>query len=299
LNHAEQLEWERNAGRPAAAAALASALIGLVALVVANSTVRGQSGDAADGVVLAHKHIDSIVIAGVLSAISMLLLAPTLLYLFRATKYRRAELPEVARYLAIAGPVLFAGGLIGQAFALRDAINRTFAKYPLPPKQAKDLANDAFTTGPVGSWTLALLVVGLLVGAATILISLNARRAGLLSSFTGITGIIVGVLVVVPFVGRPPIVYFFWAAALGLLFLDRWPGKRPRGAAWETGEAEPWPTAAELRVAADAERIGREPERASRARDEPEYDDDDDYAGSAEPGAEHPRSKKRKRKRRR
>jgi hypothetical protein len=295
LSHAEQLEWERSAGRPAAAAALASAIFGMVALVVANSTIRGQSGDAADGIVLAHKHLDSIVIAGVLSAISMVLLAPTLLYLFRATKYRRRELPEVARYLALAGPVLFAGALVGQAFALRDAINRTFAKYPLPPKQAKDLANDAFTTGPVADWSLALLGIGLLVGAATILISLNARRAGLLSSFMGITGIIVGVLLVVPFVGRPPIVYFFWAAALGLLYLDRWPGKRPRGPAWETGEAEPWPTAAELRAADDAERIGREPERA-----EPEPAEagelDEDYE---ETGAPHPRSKKRKRKRRR
>ncbi|MEA2124595.1 MAG: hypothetical protein QOI80_1377, partial [Solirubrobacteraceae bacterium] len=81
MNHADQLEWERSAGRPAAAAALASAIFGMVALVVANSTIRGQSGDAADGIVLAHKHLDSIVIAGVLSAISMVLLAPTLLYL--------------------------------------------------------------------------------------------------------------------------------------------------------------------------------------------------------------------------
>jgi hypothetical protein len=300
LSHTEQLEWEARAGRPAAAAALVSAIVGMIALVVANTTVRGQSGDAADGIVLAHKHLDSIVVAGALSAISMLLLAPTLVYLFRATKYRRAELPDVARYLAIAGPLLFAAGLIGQAFALRDAINRTFAKYPLPPKQAKDLANDAFTTGPVANWSLALLGIGLLVGAATVLISLNARRAGLLSSFMGITGIIVGVLLVVPFVGRPPIVYFFWAAALGLLYLNRWPGQRGRGPAWESGEPERWPTTAELRSEQNAERIGQEPERVEAEPDDGDYEPDEDYEEAGAPGgAQHPRSKKRKRKRRR
>jgi hypothetical protein len=294
LSHADQLDWERRAGRPAGAAAIASALVGMLALIVANTTVRGQSGDAADGIVLAHKHLGSIVTAGVLSAVSMLLLAPTLLYLFRATRYRRAELPEVARYLAVAGPLLFAVGLVGQALALRDAIDRTFAKYPLPPKQAKDLANDAFTKGSVASWSLALLAIGLVVGAATILISLNARRAGLLSSFMGITGVIVGVLLVIPFVGRPPIVYFFWAAALGLLYLDRWPGKRPRGPAWETGEQEPWPTTAELRASED---LGGAPEHVAP---DPEPEPDDDYElDAAAAGTQHPRSKKRKRKRRR
>ena len=295
MSHADQLEWERTAGRPAGAAAIASAFLGMVALVVANTTVRGASGDEAESIVTAHEHIDAIVIAGVLSALSMLLLTPTLVYLFRATRYRREELPEVARYLALVGPVLFAGGLMGQAFAIRDAVNDTFAEFPLPPKAAVDAANDAFTTGPVADWSLALLGVGLVVGAATILISLNARRAGLLSSFMGITGVIVGVLIVVPFVGRPPIVYFFWAAALGLLYIARWPGQRGRGPAWDSGEPEPWPTTAELRAERDAGRLGSAPERAEP---EPEYEEpDEDYEEA--PGTAHPRSKKRKRKRRR
>ncbi|HKP91820.1 MAG TPA: hypothetical protein VJT75_17770 [Thermoleophilaceae bacterium] len=296
MSHAEQLEWERSAGRPAGVAAIASALLGMIALVVANSTVRGGADDEAESIVQAHKHLDSLVLGGVLSALSMALMAPLLLYLFRATKYRRAELPEVARYLALAGPLLFAAGLVAQSFAIRDAVERTFERFPLPPKAAKDAANDAFTTGAVADWSLVLLGVGLVVGAATILISLNARRAGLLSSFMGITGVIVGVLIVVPFVGRPPIVYFFWAAALGLLYLGRWPGQRGRGPAWESGEPDPWPTTAELRAEQDAERLGRTPERAEP---EPEPDDGDGDYEDAAPGAQHPRSKKRKRKRRR
>ena len=294
----EQLAWERSAGRPAAAAALLSALIGMAGLVVANTTVRGQTGDAADSIVLAHKHLGAIVTSGVISAISMLLLAPTLLYLFRATKYRRPELPDVARYLAIVGPIVFAAGLVGQALALRDAVERTFAKYPLAPKAARDLANDAFTTGPVANWALVLLGLGVVVGAPTILISLNARRAGLLSGFMGITGVIVGGLIVVPFVGRPPIVYFFWAAALGLLYLDRWPGQRGRGPAWASGEPDPWPTAAELRAEQVAERAAAEPE-PDDADEDHDYEEHEDGEEAEPVAAPHPRSKKRKRKRRR
>ena len=37
----------------------------------------------------------------------------------------------------------------------------------------------------------------------------------------------------------------FWLGALGLLFIGRWAGGR--GPAWETGTAEPWPSAAERR----------------------------------------------------
>jgi hypothetical protein len=35
-----------------------------------------------------------------------------------------------------------------------------------------------------------------------------------------------------------------------MLFLGRWPGAAGRGPAWETGEAIPWPSAAERRAEA-------------------------------------------------
>jgi hypothetical protein len=202
------------------------------------------------------------------------------------------------------GPALFAGGLIGQAFAIRDAVNDTFADFPLPPKAAVDAANDAFTTGPVADWSLALLGVGLLVGAATILISLNARRAGLLSSFMGILGVIVGVLFVLPLLGQLPVVQFFWVAALGALFLNRWP--TDRGPAWETGEPDPWPTAAELRAEAQAEADDSAAERRGEPQPldeggdyEPVEEEYEDVTDEQPAAPAHPRSKKRKRKRRR
>jgi hypothetical protein len=130
--------------------------------------------------------------------------------------------------------------------------------------------------------------------------SINARRAGLLSQFMGIVGVIVGVLLVIPILG-PPLVQFFWFVALGLLFLDRWPGQRKRGPAWDSGEPDPWPTASELRAEHLAER-GLGGGRSGSSKPEPETSDGDlgPDEDELEPVAvEHPRSKKRKRKRRR
>src|SRR5207302_1170656 len=87
--------------------------------------------------------------------------------------------------------------------------------------------------------------VGLVLAIGVVLVAQGARRAGLLSNFLGILGIIVGALLFVPLFGRPPVIAYFWTIALGFLFIDRWPGGR--GPAWESGEATPWPTAAEMR----------------------------------------------------
>jgi hypothetical protein len=87
-----------------------------------------------------------------------------------------------------------------------------------------------------------------------IMISLNAMRAGLFSRLMGILGIFVGVLLVIPL--GVQILQLFWFGALGLLFLNRWPGGR--GPAWQTGEAIPWPGAAEQREEIERRRAERE-----------------------------------------
>jgi hypothetical protein len=122
------------------------------------------------------------------------------------------------------------------------------------------------------------------------MVSLNAMRAGLLSRFMGILGIIVGVFYALPQLGGP-ILQLFWMPALGLLFLNRWPGGR--GPAWETGAEEPWPSAAQLRAEQMADRRAEEPDED----DDYEYEEEDDAVETG--GSAHPSSKKRKRKRRR
>ena len=77
------------------------------------------------------------------------------------------------------------------------------------------------------------------------MISLNAMRVGLLTRFMGVLGIITGALQILPLAGPLPVVQCFWLLLLGLLFRGRWPGGQPP--AWRTGNAEPWPSSAEMR----------------------------------------------------
>jgi hypothetical protein len=135
----------------------------------------------------------------------------------------------------------------------------------------------------------------------------------------GILGVIVGALTAVPLLGGAPVVQLFWLIAIGILFLNRWP--QGRGPAWDAVEEIPWPTAQDRRDAI-AEAGGGPPARgggglfgggarqraAARAAERDVEEADDDVADAPvqhtreaarpRPSAQHPRSKKRKRKRR-
>ena len=123
---------------------------------------------------------------------------------------------------------------------------------------------------------------------AIVFVSLNAMRVGLLTRFMGVLGIITGVLQVLPFGGPLPVVQCFWLLMLAVLFSGRWPGGAPP--AWRTGNAEPWPSSAEIReqrAKAAAERRGEPVEP-----DEPEPEP---VTAGPSPSAS---ARKRKRKRR-
>jgi hypothetical protein len=97
----------------------------------------------------------------------------------------------------------------------------------------------------------------------------------------GALGIFAGLLVVLPIIAVAPILQPLWLLALGALFLQKWPGGVPP--AWRTGQAEPWPTAAQQREARGKRPAARVPDAAPDEPREPKL---------------HPSSKKRKRKRR-
>src|SRR5919108_74489 len=119
-----------------------------------------------------------------------------------------------------------------------------------------------------------------------VMLPLRARRVGLLSPFMSILGVVAGALLVLQIV--PPVsvvLQSFWLAAIGVLYLGKWPGGR--GPAWDSGEAEPWPSAAERRgLTARSEQTETEDEAEEAA---PE---------ASEPERERRPSRKRKRKRR-
>jgi hypothetical protein len=301
MNREEQLSWEARVGRLVAIACFASAVFLIASLIYSSSTLNERTNDTVDGLYLLHAHKGQVFVTTVLQALSTALLAAPLWFLYKVTRFRRKELQPLAKYLALIAPPAAAILSIIRQIQVADISDKVVARLsanPLPPHDANQIAKDQLAHGSVQLVGGLALAAGLGLAFAFIMIGLNAMRAGVLSRFMGIVGIIVGVLFVIPLLGSVPIVEVFWVGALGLLFLDRWP-QGGRGPAWDSGEAIPWPTAQDRAAAIAAERADREIGR------EPEPDDREPVAtggrqeGDDHPVArEHPRSKKRKRKRR-
>ena len=91
------------------------------------------------------------------------------------------------------------------------------------------------------------------------LVALNAMRAGLLTRFFGVLGILAGVLTVFQ-ADQPGIVRAFWLIGVGLLI----GGRISVPPAWHTGRAEPWPTQQQLRERREAEAGGSQRRRSTR-----------------------------------
>lgn len=252
MSRAEQLQWEGRRGPVAASAAFLSAIFLIGGTIYLQASL-DESPDGADELLtLIDRQPADFVISGVLQGIGLLLLVPVLGYLYRATRHRRPELHKVALVLAVLGPAVAAVlAVVRQAELVSVAGDFAAGEAPAggdAEERAENLIDEsAFPViGGIG------FAANLALGFAIVLVSLNAMRAGLTSRFLGIVGIIVGVLYVVPVVGGPQIVQLFWLGALGFLFLGRWPGGR--GPAWETGEAVPWPSAAEVQKRREEER---------------------------------------------
>jgi hypothetical protein len=310
VDREEQLRWERDNARWAAGAAFASGLLTIAASLYLNSKLGPSPSDSVESIKLLHAHKSDLLVAALLTAIGTVLLAPPLYYLFRATRFRREQLPAAIRYLILLAPVLAAVSTVIRQIQLAQVSDTVATKLPLPPKAADDLIKHEVGTGGVVAVGGIATAAALGIAFMFILISLNAMRAGLLSRFMGVLGIIVGVLLVIPLQGNLPVVQVFWLAAIGMLILGLWP--QGRGPAWDAGEAIPWPNAQDRRDAVSGgDRAPARPARTgwmARQR-EPEPHDDGDAPEPAEPqhareparprpSSTHPRSKKRKRKRR-
>jgi hypothetical protein len=267
--HEAQLEWERRTGRFAAAAAFTSGALLLAGTVLRQAVaLESRPDDEREYLIAINDESTTFVISGVLQALSFVALGVVLWYLFRATRYRREETPSWALPLVLAGPVLLGAAAIVTDLDRLSIADDFLASGRQTPARAEDMLEDR------GGGGGALGFAGTLAFAfALVLVPLNAMRAGLLSRFMGILGAVLAAAYVL----MPPIagiLQLFWVNALAVLFLGRWPAGR--GPAWETGEAIPWPTA--------AERAREAQEAAEPAEPEPE------------PVAERPASRKRRRK---
>jgi hypothetical protein len=198
------------------------------------------------------------------------------------------------------GPLAAAASAVLLAFAIVKIAHQVGDFQPAPSgNKARDdaLKNLQTDSGLYTAASYVTLAARLAFAFALVLGSVNGMRAGTLSRFLGILGIIIGVLSVViggfvTFVLAP-----FWLGAIGLIFLNRWPGGR--GPAWDTVEAIPWPTAMDRQRAA-LEARGEELAAEDDEPDlEPELEAVPEGNGSEPTGGAHPVSKKRKKRKRR
>ena len=223
--------------------------------------------------------------SSVVVAIGYLALGWTLTYLAVAARARRPEMPRLLVYLPMIAGILQALATVLSAFATNLAINDF-----LGGDRSVDTADDVTQSG-LGVFAQLLGLPGALgLALGLVLIALNAMRVGLLTRFMGVLGIITGALQILPFSGPLPVVQSFWLLMLSLLFSGRWAGGMPP--AWKTGNAEPWPSGAEVREQrrrAAAERRGETYEPSGEPEPEPE----------PVPAGPSPSASARKRKRKR
>ena len=242
-----QLDWESRFARPAALAAFGSAAC-LVLGFFGPALVVDPADDAAT---TAAENSTAYLAAAGLQALAAVLLAFVLYFLYRASKARVDRVPAAALVLVVFGPLATAAVTVALQVERVGAASEYVAQGDVTEEGAQevlDVTNIASEplvgVGLAGTVALAL---------ALVLISLNAMRAGLFSRFLGIFGIVFGVVHVIQVLGPPVIFQVVWSAALGFLFLDRWPGGR--GPAWDRVEAVPWPTAAQRMEAQQRERM--------------------------------------------
>jgi hypothetical protein len=305
----EQLRWERDNSRWAAITAIVSAILFTAAgLYATNKFQAGADDDAIDQIKLIHDNESAVVISSVVQALGTAFLIAPLYYLFRATRFRRDQFPSSIRYLVFAAPLVSAISSVIHQLQINSAANKVYTQLPLAVDTAKDMIKDEVGKGSLQAIGGLAVAAGLGLAFAFLLVALNAMRSGLLSRVMGVMGIIVGVLVVIPVQSILPFpaIQAYWLAAIGVLILGNWPGGR--GPAWASGEAIPWPTAQDRR---DAMQAGEPVEtrvrkRAAEAVSEPEPVDAEEErapqltraATRPQTASSHPRSKKKKRKRR-
>jgi hypothetical protein len=299
----QQLAWEARQRPRAGIAALVAAGLSIVGFLwggaalrdapragylesLGNAAADGPIGEQpsllAGGLQFYVDHAFGIVGSSVARSLAVLALAWAVTFLAAATRARRPEFARAAVYVTLVGAVLLALSdvivPVVQIFTFND-----FLDGPRTVDDARNLTGSVLITGQllgfIGRFTLA---------AGVLLVSLNAMRAGLLTRFAGILGVVAGALLVLPQLAPLPVVLWVWLLAAGLTMLGT--GRVGLLPAWRTGQAEPWPSAQQAAAArreAEERRQGIKPAEKPEPKPRPEPT-----------GRPHPSSKKRKRKRR-
>jgi hypothetical protein len=231
----EQIAAEHRRGRLAAIAALLSAALFAAAAIWSQSL----SNDAPErnGPALLRffdRHSGDLVGSSTVRGLALLLLLPVTLHLYRATKARRPDEPQVVLVMGIYGPIAAGVGTIAVGVALAVAAS-SFTDRQF---QTINAADDAFRT---------VQLIGLLSFSGSLALAfwfvkgcLDAMRVGLLSRFMGVLGAVMGPGLVI-FSSFFQFLLPVWLVAIAGLYAGFVLRQRPP--AWEAGEAVPPPSA--------------------------------------------------------
>jgi len=219
-----------------------------------------ESARAAEVRFVSH-HAFALIAGSALSALSLLALTAMLLLLLKASEYRREEgIWQAAVPVVIVGGVGFAAVGLGHQIATA-ILSHNFATGSDFSNKAVD---EVLTTGGVNLAAQYIsLLTGLALTAGMIYTCTISMRLGLVTRWMGFVGILSALLIFLPIGGATlEVIPAFWMAALGILYMGRWPnGDLP---AWTSGEARPWPTSAEMRAQREAEAGGGKQQAAKQ-----------------------------------
>jgi hypothetical protein len=204
-------------------------------------------------------HATSLIAASVLAAVAIGALTLVLLLLVDTARFRRPQTWPAARPLILVGGIALAIiSVVHQAVLAVETHN-----FAVGHDFTNHAVDNALTKGTANVITQYFdLLAGLAVAVAMIVVVVNAMRLGLVTRWMGVLGIFTGILIFLPIGGATlEVVPAFWLVAMGILYIGKWPNGQPP--AWESGEARPWPTRAQVREGA----TGPQPALATGAGD--------------------------------
>lgn len=281
MTRAETLEQEKRWALPVALATLLA--VGLIATAPIVSPVRGDG--AAEILRSIDENRGAETLSGLMQALAFVLLAFPLVYLFRAARARSPQVRSQLIGLVIAAPLFlavssglaiivqqeaadeFVSGQAKPSLTQREAKNDCVeeredeggdflsdeyepgkGESPLRACETRKLEDDAATDARADA-SLTPLATGFgLAGGLGFAITLFytclwAMRTGLLPRFWGSLGMALGVVTLLGLI----LFALVWFIYFALLVLGKVPGGKP--SAWQSGEAEPWPTPGEKAAA--------------------------------------------------
>jgi hypothetical protein len=189
-------------------------------------------------------HAFPLIAGSAVAAVAVLALTSILVVLLDAVRFRRPGTWPHARTLLIGGGIAVAIASIAHQI-VGSIETHKFAT-------GHDLTNHAVEQALTKSTpTLIVAYLSLLAGLALavgmVIAMINARRVGLVPNWMSFLGMFTALLILFPLGGAElQVVPAFWMVMMGILYNGKWPGGDP--AAWESGEARPWPNRAQMQA---------------------------------------------------